>query len=272
MPVEIYPRTLFQRVLRGWWLVVVLMLLGGVAGYLAHLSRPPVYEGRASIAFAFDLARTGKISAAEEDMAMGTLAAILYYPPVPDQVIRIARIQGIDLESYPEWSKISLERKNYLWVLRLRFSNPQDAAALANIWIEKAYGQLVEAARHSEQAEGLRRSLEGLESCLQHMAVVEPSTAQCNWQSQGELQRELQALGERYLAEKQAARGLIPAVSFTMSETAVPNPQPAANDRNSMVLAGALLGFVFAAAALAGGLVERISERLHRDKPPAQPR
>ena len=82
----------------------------------------------------------------------------------------------------------------------------------------------------------------------------------------------LQALGERYLAEKQSARGLIPAVSFTMSETAVPNPQPAANDRNSMVLAGALLGFVLAAAALAGGLVERIFERFGRDKPPAQPR
>ena len=272
MPEEIFPRTLFQRALRGWWLLVCLMLLGGGAGYLAHLSRPPVYEGRASVVFAFDLARTGKISAAEEDIAMGAASFIFQLSPVPEQVEAAARAQAIALESYPEWYKISMERKNYLWVLRLRFTNPQDAAALANIWIENAYAQLVEASRHSEQAEGLRRSLEGLESCLQHMAVVEPSTAQCNWQSQGELQRELQALGERYLAEKQAARGLIPAVSFTMSETAVPNPQPAANDRNSMVLAGALLGFVFAAAALAGGLVERISERLHRDKPPAQPR
>ena len=165
-----------------------------------------------------------------------------------------------------------MERKNYLWVLRLRFSNPRDAAVLANIWIEKAYAQLLEASKHSEQAEGLRRSLEGLESCMQHMAVVEPSTAQCGWSNQADLQRELRSLGERHIQEKQAARGLIPALTFSMGEKAAADPRPAANDRNGMVLAGALLGLAAAVVLLATGLVERLSERLRRAGPPVQPR
>jgi len=269
---EVSPRTLFQRALRGWWLLVCLMLLGGGAGYLVHLSRPPVYEGRASVVFAFDLARTGKISAAEEDIAMGSASFIFQLAPVPEQVEAAARAQGIALESYPEWYKISMERKNYLWVLRLRFSNPRDAAALANIWVEQAYAQLLEASKHSEQAEGLRRTLEGLENCLQNMAVVEPSTAQCGWPSQADLQRELQSLGERYIQEKQAVRGLIPALMFTKGEEAVADPRPAANDRNGMVLAGALLGLVAAVVLVAAGLVERLSERLRHAHPPVQPR
>ncbi len=272
MPEEVSPRTLFQRALRGWWLLVCLMLLGGGAGYLAHLSRPPVYEGRASVAFTFDLARTGKISAAEEDIAMGTAVFLFYLSPVPEQVEAAARAQAIALESYPGWAKINMERKNNLWVLRLRFSNPRDAATLANIWIEKAYTQLLEASKHGEQAEGLRRSLESLESCLQNMAVVEPSTAQCGWSNQADLQRELQSLGERYIQEKQAARGLIPALMFTKGEEAVTDPRPAANDRNGMVLAGALLGLVAAVVLVAAGLFERLSERLRRAGPPVQPR
>lgn len=272
MPEEFAPRTLFQRALRGWWLVVILMLIGGGAGFLAHLSRPPVYEGRASISFAFNLARTGSITTAEEDMAMQTLMAILHLPPVYDRVVASARAQNIPLESFPQWSKITLERKQAQWVLRIRFSNPQDAAQLTNLWIEEAYTQLVEAGKHSEQAESLRRQLEGLENCLQNMAVVEPATAQCSWTSQGELQRELKTLGERYLQEKQAARGLVPAISFVLSEKAVPNPTPAAFDRNSMVVAGALLGLVAAVILLSSGLTDLIWQRLRRVSPPVQPR
>lgn len=264
MPEDFIPRSFFLRTLRAWWMVVVLMLLGGLIGFLIHQNTPSVYESQASIAFAFDLARTGAMQVSEEDIAMGAAGTILYTAPVPDQVIADARAKNIRLESYPQWSKISLERKNYLWVLRIRFTNPQDAAALTNIWIERAYASLAEAGKHAEQAESLRRSLEGMESCMQQMAVTEPAAAQCAWSSLPDLQREMKSLSDRHQQEKAAARSLIPALNFSLAEKAQVNPQPVIYDRNTLVLAGALIGLLAAIGLVASGLVDRLLRRFSR--------
>lgn len=261
MPEDFVLRSFFLRTLRTWWLVVVMMLLGGLIGFLIHLNQPPIYESQASISFSFDLARTGATFVSEEDIAMGAAGAILYMPPVLDQVVADARVKNIRLESYPQWSKISLERKNHLWVLRIRFTNPQDAAALTNIWIERAYASLAEAGRHAELAESARRTLEGIESCLQQMAVTEPAAAQCAWSSLPDLQREMKAASDRHLQEKAAARGLIPALNFSLAEKAQVNPQPVMYDRGALILAGALIGLLAAIALIASGLVEHLLRR-----------
>lgn len=258
MTEDLSPSLLFQRALRGWWLLVIGMLLGGGIGFFVHLSRPPVYEGRATIYFSIDLARTGKITTAEEDIAIGAAGLALHLPPVPEKVIAAARARQLPLEQYPDWLKIFVERRNYQWIVRVRFTDAQVAAELANLWAEQGYAQLMEAQKHTEQAESLRRSMEGLESCLQNMAVVEPASTQCAWPSQAEVQRELQSLGQRHLQEKQASRGLIPALTFSMGEKALPNPQPVVYDRNTLILAGAILGLVISIILLSSGLVDRL--------------
>jgi len=273
MPDAFSPYDFMARMLRYWKLVILMMIVGGLAGWLIHLSQPPLYESQAAISFAFNVARYGPLPQMDEDHAMGAAGAIIATSPVPEYVYQQALQHDIgDLDEYPVGQSVFVERKSYQWVVRVRNRDPQAAAFIANTWAQRAYQELLTVSQHAERAESLRNYLNGLESCLERMAVTEPATAQCSLGELPDLLSQMQATGAQLYNEQALGRGFLPYLIFNPPGQAVPADQPDQFGTNSLVLAGILIGFILAILFVAADLPLILAKRMRHAPANAEPR
>jgi uncharacterized protein involved in exopolysaccharide biosynthesis len=244
MPAEFAPRDLLERALRQWWLLAVMIVVGGIAGWIVFLFRLPVYEANASITATVDLTRTGPLTENEEDMAVNMIDEIMATPQVYEPVIARALDQNIPLD-VPSLLRISrVERYGENFTLRIRHSDPETASILANLWIEEAHSILTQASRHAQQADQIRRYLTSLENCMQDSSVQTDLAFPCSLQSANSIQAEIFALTPQLASEINASLGLWPAVTIGPGEIAqIPN-KPTLRGLNTLILAGGLIGFV----------------------------
>lgn len=258
---EWVPRSLTLRTIHYSWFLILMMLAGGLVGYLFHLSRPALYESSVTFTFSFDFARLGALQQVEEDQAMGAAGALIDNTALLEQLSARAAAQGWLPPGYVLKPNISSERKSYRWVFHVRHPDPQTALQIANLWGELGLAALKEAAAHAAQANLAQGQLNALESCLRQMTVVEPAAAQCGWPSLPEVQRAAAALSRRYLDERAASRGLIVGLSYDLSAKAGLPSQPVRYGVNLLVLAGGLTGFIAGFGLITTQLPEWIESR-----------
>lgn len=258
---SLLPRDLLQKTLRLWWLAVLAALLGGLVGEFIFRARPPLYESQATFTFSFDYARLGKLLERDEDQVMGAAGVILRNAPLFESMLPELQAQGLVPAGYDLWSQSAAERKSYRWLLRVRHPDPQAAAAIANRWAELGKAALAEASAHAERADAQQQALAGLESCLRRMAVTDPATAECGWPSLPEVQRQIEAASQVYLAERASSRGMIAGFSFDLAERPTAATTPITSGRGIHVLAGGLLGFLTGFVLTASGLPEVLFSR-----------
>ncbi len=273
MPEAFSPYDFMTRMLRYWKLVILMMIVGGLTGWLIHLSRPPTYESQSSISFAFNVTRYGPLPQIDEDAAMGAAGTIIATSPVPEYVYQQALEHGIeDLEPFPVGRSVFIERKSYQWVVRVRNPDPQAAAFIANSWTQRAFQELQAVSQHAERANALRVYLESLESCLERMAVTEPATAQCSPGSQADLQQLLQTVGAEFQTEQSLGRGFLPYLLFNPPDQAVPALQPDQFGSNTLVLVGTLIGFLLAILVVAADVPLALAKRMRHAPASAESR
>ena len=261
------------RMLRYWKLVILMMVVGGLTGWLLRLSQPPLYESQAAISFAFNIARYGLPPQNDEDHAMGAAGAIIASTPVPQYVYQQALQRGITgLDPNPVGRSVFIERKSFQWVIRVRNPDSQAAAFIANAWAQRAYQELLVTAQHAERADSLKVYLDSLESCLERMAETAPATAQCSLGGLPDLLQQMQATGAVLANEQALGRGFLPFLIFGTPNEAVPAGQPGQFGSSSMVLAGILTGFVLAIFIVAVDVPLILAKRMHHAAASAQPR
>jgi uncharacterized protein YdbL (DUF1318 family) len=272
MPADFSPYDFLARTLRYWMLVILIMIVGGLAGYLLHLTLPPLYESQASISFAFNVNRFGLRTASEEDQAMGTAVGIMASTSVFQFTADQARQHGYILETAPLNRSVFIERKSYLWVVRVRDPDPQAAAFIANTWVQRAYQELLDASSHAARAEALFNYLKSLETCLQRISAAGPAFAQCSLGGLADLQKELQTTGAQYDIELTLGRGFLPYLIFDPPAAAAVPLGALQYSRNTMVLAGVLIGFLLAIAIVAADLPLTLAKRIRNAPTGAEPR
>lgn len=232
------------RALRSWKLLLLITILGGLGGWLFHQFQPPLYESQAYIPFDFDVVRTGRLTESEEDIAMGIAGTIMTVSPVPEQVADAAKQKGYAFSLADIPGLMTYERRSFRWVIRIIHPDPETAAFLARTWIEKAYVQIQEAARHAERAEMLRLYLNGLTRCLERSPAADPAAPECPIRSLADLQNELKQTGAAYQEERIAARGMLPYLLYAQPQGGEVPISPARYGRSSLVLAGLALGLL----------------------------
>lgn len=235
------PLEKIQVVLRTWWLVAVLMILGGAGGVLVHQLRAPRYEARIEFTFAIDFARTGLLTDVEEDQALEAAGDILTSAEVLEQVAAQAALPAAELQQ-----SVTRERTASTWRIRFQRADPQEAARIANLWGEAALQALSDSYRNAITVEGLSRYLDSLESCIAVSTAVEPVQPLCSYQNLADLQQRIEEAGQELHAAKIASRGMMPGLGFQWTEKAFVPERPILYGRGSLVLAGALIGLVAA--------------------------
>lgn len=243
------PLETFKRALRYWWLIFLLMVIGGLTGWVIHLLRPATYEASATISFAIDYGQTGQLTDVEEDQMLGLVGDVIASPQVIDKVIAHGQQEGLIIDPVVFKKSIFPERKDYLWIMHVRLSDPQAAARLSGLWSEEAYAMLSSALDHATTASKVQKYMDGLVSCLQQTVVTQPDQALCD-QDLAKIQQDLLAAGKELHQEQLASQGVLPALRFDEPAKPLVPTSPVQGGRNQLVLAGAIIGFLLGVMSL----------------------
>ncbi len=246
----VIPAEWIERVMRYWWIVVLAGILGGVVGVVAHLFTPPVYQAQAVINSSVDFSYTGELTDVEEDYMIQAVGGVIRSDEVSEAAYQAVKAAGIPVDQQEFEEMRSLQRRFVDWLLVVQHTDAQTAVDLANIWADAAWVVLDEANNHASILGGLLDFREALSSCL--MTKEEENEAQpvCEASSLEEIQAELDRVKLLIEEEKLASRGLVPGTVTSFTQNAVFPASPTLLGRNTLVLAGALIGLLVGLAGV----------------------
>jgi hypothetical protein len=252
---EYSPLDGYRYAINNWWLIFGLIIIGGVIGMLFHPLRPPLYETKAVFAIHIDFNQSGWLSEFEQDYAINTARYLMHSDPVVGRVEEELARRNIPPQTAVLGTNVFFERKQPIIEIKVRNSDPDTAAIIANIWAEQAFIELKSAHMHAVQAESLWIYLKGLEYCKLEGAHSQVGDL-CSFHTFEEIKREIETVAHRLQEEVGLSRGVIPALVFDLLQTATVPELPTAFGRHFLVLGGALAGF-FAGAFFSSIRVKR---------------
>jgi hypothetical protein len=262
---DISPRDTFERVLRCWWVIALVMVAGGLIGWGISRFSSPVYEARAGYQVTLDddmllaeLQKTNPEAELTYDIRAPYLApaALVFFSPevraaVKDQAVAA----GLDFPRDGfETRQLSLDQRGSDWMIVVRDSSRDTAAKLANLWVEVADQQLRRAHEQAVLAAAIKIQIDLLAKCFTDSSLTDANQcAGTSFASATEMQTDYQNLDRQYQDALSASEGISPLVSFTPGMVAVPPARPVYYNTGLLMLVGSLLGLI-----IGGLLVQRM--------------
>lgn len=228
-----------------WLVLVVLMIAGGLAGFIFSNLRSPVYESSASFGVTIDYTQTGAVSDVQEDQAMRGVGSILLSDSLIEKTLSRIDSGGLSTVSIDEFrDNASADRGDFRWTIHYRDNDPQRAFQIVSAWSAAAQEVYEEILIHAQTAESYLVILNDLQSCYQQAAPQSPDGF-CGFNDHHELLREISNLSGNIQAEKKASQGLFYALSVVLVNDAEVSGNPVRYQTNLLVAAGAFVGLLF---------------------------
>ena len=195
-----------ETFIRHWPRTVFLMLAGALAGYVLWMFLPQEYNALTKLSISIDYNRTGKLDDLEEDRLIGVTEDILHSEAVMRQVF-----EKSSAETYEDFfARTRTFRTNDTWSLAVTGKDPQEIAASALLWLDKAYEMLQDAQRHAFLAEAYQNELDGLTRCVAESAEGVISSG-CSGDPET-LSQPIESYTQSIQEELQASHGLSTAI------------------------------------------------------------
>lgn len=261
---EFDPLTVLGRLLCGWWLMLLLTILGALLGRAAAVFLPPVYVAQAEyyVSFDFDLFAAEhhleNIVSLDLREPLGAVDDLIYADEVIAAAVRRLEAAGLSISEAELRARIRLDRYYTTWMFTARATDPQTAALLANAWAQAADPVLQEAYDHAVAARSLSLELALLESCFSGGDLTAGNAcAGTDFASAAQVGARLAETTARLEQERAAGRRLDPAIRLELVRLA---EVPAASQRHALgalLLAGAALGWLAGLFLVLSGLPRR---------------
>jgi len=245
----------FQAISRRWWLFVVFMLIGGLAGWIISFLLPPIYEATAF--YQVDLNQNevikrdalpgiASLDYARSNYYLDPVAELFFNPKVQAELISAAAQDGISMTigSIRE-PTFFLDRRGMVWFITVRDRDPETAALLSNLWLElvdaRVHGQLA----HASSAEDLQMVHAFVETCFTENSLSQANQcAGTTFSGPSELETYLQDLERQIASEQEASGGLVPVINLAITRLAEPSSAPILYRRGLLMASGSLLGLL----------------------------
>jgi hypothetical protein len=227
-----------ENAFRSWWLIVALMVVGGLIGLLVSRARPPLYEATAALSVSIDFTRTGELYDYEEDYVISIAGDVIASSQVREAV---AAQTGLSPDALKQ--QVSFERSYHLWTVRARDASPQQAADLANVWVKQAYAELNSTLEYAMLADRYARQLDLLEGCISQV-IASPAQAVCGQQNLSQIQSQIEQISPLEREARVSSRGVLPYTLFALVQPAAVPARPSVFNQGQLVLAGSLVGFL----------------------------
>lgn len=233
-----------------WYMLVIGMIVGGLAGMGAVSLLPELYESNAVFNVTIDYTQTGALSDVEEDQAMRGVGDIIFSDEIVSGTLAALEEQGMLLSKDEFYDDAIFDREEFRWAIRYRDANPQTAFIVVEAWSLEADRVLQEALEHARLASSYQGVLTGLESCLQRTTGPVSGSDACSYENIEEILAEIDQVSALVKSEKEESKGLLPALSVQLLEKAKVPSQAMRYQVNMLVLNGALIGLLIMLAVL----------------------
>lgn len=253
---DLSPLDMLERTLRRWWMLVALMVLGGVAGWTFSLFRHPVYEATAVYQVALDeqqLVERGLVTAdklpllfEDQNIYLAPAANMFYDSTMQANLVADARSHNIQLQEN-DFNPVNfyLDRRGKQWFVTVRSADPATAARLADLWLADVDAALREAQTHSYQSISLQLQHDSVQKCFAEMDFKQANQcAGASFAAPVDLGAYLKGLETQMTSEQQAGRGIDPALLFVIVSQANQPSHPVLYSVSLMMMGGSLIGFL----------------------------
>ena len=247
---DFVPRQALDAALRGWWLLVVCGLLGGLAGGVANSIRPPIYQATVSFTTDVDFSLTGPLTEREANQILGSAVNLLFSTRTVGLVIDAAQAKGIAIAAAELRASATLERRVTLLQIHVRHADPQTAAELANLWADIGLAEMTVAAGHATEILAWNARIAELAGCSPYPEPVDDGAESCRFPASSTVKDELQAAREARSEASWDARGISPALLFSLDIHADVPTRPTAYGRPTLIFGGGVVGMIMGAGLL----------------------
>lgn len=244
----ISPTVQFRRLLRRWWLLVLLGGLGALGGLAFGVARPALYEAKATLGISIAYGVTKPLELVVEDRAINRVAGLLGSDAVLSMVLAELP-ESIRIER--EWrvpadlrAALRLDQRLALWELVATDRDPAVAQSLATAWGKASVKSLDEAHIHAWRAAGLAGTPPMDVDCALDEGSAGggiPPRWRCHVTT---LSASPEALQGMLQTELNASRGMLPNITYELLQMPLQPAKPVVWGRGNLVLAGAGLGFL----------------------------
>ena len=256
---DFLPSEFISRIMRWWWLIAVFMLAGGLGGYLISLVRAPLYESTAQITTAIDYAYAGRLTDYEEDHLITAIGDVIDSSAVMDVVAETLIARGLSADPVELSSHLTLSRQGYRWQLSSRYSDPQLARAVAQVWTQSALDALGK--MKLDALQGLQEYLlqEAVETCFSQSVALDPVATTCSLDELDTIQKTIAESGS--VDTDSLLNSLrLSSTSYELTQAASLPGAPVRYKVNSLVLTGILIGLLAGVLFFLAGFPKRRSQ------------
>jgi hypothetical protein len=235
---------ILTRMLRSWWLMVGLGLVGALVGFLFSLIHPPVFEAKAVLGVNIIYGVTEPLALVVEDRALSRVATLVLADTTMEDLLD--EIPG-EVRNARGWENpadlqktVRLERRLAEWDLVVADHDPEVAAQVAQKWADVTLGAFNEAVDHAWRAVSLMRGGSFTIDCEEE---IENNQFTRIWQCAAyPLNTGAEDLDEELQMEIRLSRGVLPNLSYELLRRAIPSEEPVLWRRSWLLLAGAIAG------------------------------
>lgn len=227
----------FSFLIRRPYVLVLLMILGGVIGFFSARLVPATYLATATQSITVDFTRTGTLSDLDVDRMLGVAEDWVLSPAVLNET---ARRTQLDVASFRAMA--TLRRTNDRLTLTVRGENASETTVRAYVWLDVAADALREAQATALIAEEKMTALRGLTACVQE-AAAEPLSRRCTLQGEA-LDAEIARLGAEISELNERSGGLSPALRFGVTNLDGIEVRRVNAGSGALTLVGAILGLI----------------------------
>lgn len=254
---DFVPSDLIKTIARKWWILVLAMVLGGLAGMLLTRAHKPVYQSQAVITTAVDYAYTGSLEDFELDHLIMAVGEVIDSTSVSEAVVENALSEGFADATDKILNNLNLIRKGNSWLLTVRASDPVTAQRIALIWGNEAIGSLATLRAAATEAFHIKAAQFALEECLSRIVVVEPVSSGCSSEEMDELRLILTTSDQAVASLTYRESILLSNLSFELTREPEVSTSPVLFSQNLNVLAGALIGLIVGLGVLFRGKTQK---------------
>lgn len=253
---DLSPLDMLERTLRRWWMLAVLMVLGGAVGWTLSLFQHPIYEATAVYQVSLDeqqLVVRGLVAAEklpllfeDQNIYLSPAANMFDDFTVRANLVVDARSSNIQLqESDFNPSNFYVDRRGKQWFVTVRSADPAMAARLADLWLANVDAALRTAQAHTYQFISLQLQHDSVQKCFTEMDFKQANQcAGVSFTDPVDLDAYLKGLETRMAFEQQAGHGIDPALLFVIVSQANQPSHPVLYSVSLMIVAGSLIGLL----------------------------
>jgi capsular polysaccharide biosynthesis protein len=256
---ELSPRDILERTFRGWPLIAVGVLLGGLLGWLFSTLHTPIYETHAEILIHVDSAlwaQEKKVDIIQEIELFNSyqpIIGVISSKEVIENLILAAQAEGVPLNRNTFLTNFSIQRVNLVWQMTVRAADPETAARLANLWVQTALPAYEAAHQHASAASVLELERLAVEKCFTDADFASGNAcARTSFTAPADLETFLADLDTRIASERESAHSLDAALTLEAGAPASVPSAPMFYARTWLTLIGALLGLIAGIIATIG--------------------